>query len=79
MLDLRYFNFCPLQQGAVLGIVCRECQYLTGTEGKYQCSCEVQSEPKAYVIKDIITHLLQCLENGQISISQADLLALLEK
>lgn len=79
MLDLRFFNFCPLQQGSVLGLVCRECQYLTGTEGEHQCGYEVRSEPDHYFIKDIITRLLQCLEEGQLSISQADLLALLEE
>ncbi|MGI6435046.1 MAG: hypothetical protein ACOX0F_06785 [Syntrophomonadaceae bacterium] len=79
MLDLRYFNFCPLQQGSVLGLVCRECQYLTGTEGEHQCSYEVTEETNGHAIKDIIIRLLQCLEEGQLSISQADLLALLEE
>ncbi|HCF50242.1 MAG TPA: hypothetical protein DER60_08170 [Syntrophomonas sp.] len=78
MLDLSYFNYCPMQQHPVLGMICRGCQYLEGTEDDCRCTYEEQPETEGYLIKDIISRLLDCLEAGQKSLSKADILSLLE-
>lgn len=78
MLDLRFFNFCAMQKCSVLGLVCKECQYLVGTEGDYRCGYQETDKPGEYVIKGIIIRLLERLEEGQLNISEAELLTLLE-
>jgi len=78
MLDLQYFNFCPMQQHAVLGMICRSCQHLRESEGDYFCGYAAEPETEGYLVKDLINRLLECLEAGQKSLSREEILSLLE-
>ncbi len=77
MIDLRFFNFCPIQQQSVLGLVCQDCQYLVKAEGECRCAYVISDESEGYSVKEIIIRLLACLEEGQVRISEEELLALL--
>lgn len=79
MIDLRYFNYCPMMQTSVLGMVCRDCQHLAGTEDNHHCEYQPQPGEDVYAVKDIITRLLDCLEEGRLFISPDELLSLLDE
>ena len=78
MLDLQYFNFCPMQQHPVLGMFCRACQHLRESDGDYYCGYDEGPETEGYLIRDLINRLLECLEAGEKSLSREELLALLD-
>lgn len=78
MIDLRYFNFCPMMQTSVLGLVCHDCQYLAGNENNHRCDYQPQPGEEGYAVKDVIARLLDCLEEGRLSLSKDELLSLLE-
>jgi hypothetical protein len=78
MIDLRYFNFCPMMQTSVLGLVCHDCQYLAGNENNHRCDYQSQPGEEGYAVRDVIARLLDCLEEGRLSLSKDELLLLLE-